>query len=88
MKVLDIDLIVTNKKIMQKYKNLSPDSVDTLNSKIGKKLDEVMIYFLFLKTIIFKCLSLSQYSTCSHFKTKMGNQSREGYGLIIFCQIF
>ena len=38
MKVLDIDLIVTNKTIMQKYKNLSPDSVDTLNSKIGKNL--------------------------------------------------
>ena len=38
MKVLDIDLIVTNKKFMQKYKNLSPDSVDTFNSKIGQNL--------------------------------------------------
>ena len=32
MKILDINLIVTNKKIMQKYKKLSPDSVDTLKS--------------------------------------------------------
>ena len=29
---LDIDLIVTNKNFMQKYRKLSPDSVDNLNS--------------------------------------------------------
>ena len=29
---LDIDLIVTNKKFMQKYRKLYPDSDDTLNS--------------------------------------------------------
>ena len=32
MKILDIDLIVMNKKIMQKYRKLSPDSGDNLNS--------------------------------------------------------
>ena len=32
----DIDLIVTNKKIMQKYRKLSPDSDDTLHSELGK----------------------------------------------------
>ena len=31
-KSLDMDLIVTNKKFRQKYRKLSPDSVDTLNS--------------------------------------------------------
>ena len=38
MKILDIDLIVTNKKIMQKYKKLSPDSVNTLNYLIRQKV--------------------------------------------------
>ena len=32
MKILDIDLTVTNKKNMQKYKKIFPYSVDTLNS--------------------------------------------------------
>ena len=32
MEILDIDLIVTNKKVMQKYRKLYPDSDDTLNS--------------------------------------------------------
>ena len=31
-KKFDIDLIVTNKKFMQKYRKLYPDSDDTLNS--------------------------------------------------------
>ena len=38
MKILDIDLIVTNKKFMQKYRKLYPDSDDTLNPLIGQNL--------------------------------------------------
>ena len=38
MKILDIDLIITNKKIMQKYRKLYPDSDDNLNSLIGQNL--------------------------------------------------
>ena len=38
MKILDIDLIITNKKFMQKYRKLYPDSDDNLNSLIGRNL--------------------------------------------------
>ena len=41
MKILDIDLNVTNIKCMQKYRTLSPDSVDTFNSKIRHNLIKV-----------------------------------------------
>ena len=34
MKIFDIDLIVTNKKYMQKYRKLYPDSDDTFNPLI------------------------------------------------------
>ena len=30
--IVDIDLIVINKKFKQKYRKLSPDSIDALNS--------------------------------------------------------
>ena len=36
MKIFDIDLIVTNKKYMQKYRKSYPDSDDTLNPLIGQ----------------------------------------------------
>ena len=76
-----------HKKIMQKYRKLSPDSVDTLNSYIGQNLMKLWGILNSYK-FFFKCLSLSQYSTCWHFKKQYSYQSWEHYGLINLFYIF
>ena len=53
MKILDIDMIFPNKKIMHKNRKLSPESVVTLKFLNWANHEEVMKYFVLLQTMSF-----------------------------------
>ena len=83
MKNFDIDLIVTNKNFMQKYRKLLyPDSIDNLNSESGKnsiKLQDLLQTFLF---------KISIFELKFNFKKLKANLIKNLDDLINFCRIF